>query len=181
MIKKTLQFVRKLLIESRQKKTNNTNDKQFLKRTLSVMLGNSTENVKFNQHKFDIAGAVGKFKTIYSQLTGTVDSGLETSNGLNTKLESGQHRFSNITDKLNISSLVSGGGFLDKMKGWFSFGSKKEGSRVLMDISSFKEMYTKLNEAHENSVTLTNNIQGARDMTKKFEDGPHPDINIFDS
>jgi hypothetical protein len=169
----TLKFVRSLLQKWESLKDRPQAVRALMSDTFQVMTGFSNRNLKF-VHKFDLGAAVNKFKAIYTNLTNNVDSGLETSNKLTGKIETGQGRLTSLTKHLDVSTLV--GTELSGFSKLFSFlpWIKKpdtENKRVLFDLSSFKTMKDKLEEAHANAKKVTQEVQEARDFTKEFEEG----------
>ena len=144
-----------------------------MKSAFKIMTGASSRNLKLS-HKFDIAGAVKKFKTIYTQLTGKVDNGIETSSKLTGTIDNGQGRLKSLTKHLNISTLVgtekSGFSKIFSFLPWMK-KTPEDQKRRLMDISSFTTMKDQLMDAHENAVKMTNEVKDAREFTKKFEEG----------
>ena len=169
----TLKFIRALLQEWENSSHNSKLSSQKMRSALQVLTGASSRNLKLS-HKFDIGAAVNKFKAIYTQMTGKVDNGIETSNKLTGTIDNGQGRLKSLTKHLNISTLVgtekSGFGKLFSFLPWVK-DTPDDQKRMLMNLSSFTTMKDKLMEAHANAKKMTQEVSSAREFTKKFEDG----------
>lgn len=165
----TVTFIRTLISEWKHAK-NDREATKIMDRALSVMNGTSGENMKLRSHKFDISSFVNKFKELYNQFKTTVGSVGGTATKMNHKIKSGRGAFTGITDKLNLST--SGAGWMDKVKGWFSFG-KKEGTRRLIGLETLtklKDMSDNLEKAETISGEISEVTQKIEEPLKKFED-----------
>jgi len=170
--KDTLRFVRRLLQKWDTLSNKPQEADRMLKQTFGVLTGSSTRNLKL-KHNFDLGAAVGKFKEIYSQLTGQVDTGITTSDKLTGTIDEGRNKLTSITKHFNISTLV--GTEKSGFSKFFSFlpwvEKDPESRRMLFDLSSFKTMKNELQEAHQNAKKMTQEVKDARSFTKKFEEG----------
>ena len=170
--KDTLQFVRLLLAKWNNLSNQPQKAERMLNDTFRVMTGTSQRNLKL-QHKFDLQAAVTKFKQIYNELTGKVDTGIETSKKLTGTIDNGKGRLSSLTKHLNISTLVgtekSGFAKIFSFLPWVE--KDPEPKRALFDLSSFKTMKKELTDAHQNAKKITQEVSDAREFTKEFEEG----------
>ena len=168
----TFRFIRRLLQRWNDLSDRPADARRMLKETFRVMTGTSTRNLKLT-HKFDLSAAVGKFKEIYGQLTGQVDTGITTSKKLTGTVDEGRNKLTSITKHFNISTLV--GTEKSGFSKFFSFlpwvEKDPESRRVLFDLTSFKTMKDELQAAHQNAKKITQEVEDARGFTKKFEEG----------